>query len=105
MSQLFSPRFIPEAQWIYDAVNIDLVEVHWVHNLQYSLAIEADYQHGQVLTEIQVQEIKARHVEVWQEKLDGEIPEEIPIPHFIIGSGTEEAPYKMNYSSFLLTEE
>ena len=104
MLKLFSPRLIPAAQWEYDAVNIDLVDVHWAHNLQFLLASEANYQHEQILTEAQVQEIKARHVEVWQEVLDGEIPEETPTPHFIVGSGTEEDPYKMSYSSFLLTE-
>lgn len=105
MLKLFESQLIPAAQWEYDAVNIDLVDTHWTHKLQFLLASEASYQHGQTLTETQVQEIKARHTEVWQEVLDGVLPEEIPMPHFIVGSGTEEDPYKMSYSSFLLTEE
>jgi hypothetical protein len=103
MLQLLPAHIIPSAQWEYDAVNIDSVPVIWSHTLQYLLAVEANYQHGQILSEIQVQEIKDRHVEVWQEELDGAIPEEVPMPHFISGSGTEEDPYIMNYSSWLLT--
>ena len=89
---LSSEDSIAAAQWEYDAVNIDLVDVHWAHNLQFLLASEANYQHEQILTETQVQEIKARHVEVWQEELDGEIPEETPTAHFIVGSGTAADP-------------
>ena len=83
MLQLLPTHIIPSAQWEYDAVNIDTVPVIWSHTLQYLLAIEANYQHGQILTEAQIQEIKARHVEVWQEELDGATPEEVPMPHFL----------------------
>jgi hypothetical protein len=95
---------IPGVQWEYDALNIDSVPVMWSHTLQYLLAVEANYQHSQILTEIQVQEIKTRHVEVWKESRDGTIPENVPLPHFISGSGSEEEPYVMNYSSWLLTD-
>jgi hypothetical protein len=103
MVQLFPPYIIPKVQWEYDALNIDAVTVMWSHTLQYLLAVEANYQHGQILTEIQVQEIKARHVEVWKEYRDGAVPEELPLPHFISGTGAAE-PYVMNYSSWLLTD-
>ena len=97
MLQLLPAHIIPRVQWEYDAENIRSVPAIWSHWLQFKLAIEANYQHGQVLTEVQILEIKARHVEVWQEEIDGPIPEEIPMTHFIKNGQIE-------FDSFLLEE-
>jgi len=106
MPVLIAPHKIAAAQWEYDAkITIPDSMPEWSRKLQCLLAKEALYQHEQALTNTQVQEIKARYLETWSVKKDGEVPSEDPLPHFIIGSGTSEDPYKMNYSSFLLTEE
>jgi len=110
MPILFEPRLIPGAQWEYSVEHVDSPEyppggTYSGKRLQFILATEGIYQHEQVLTETQVQEIKVRYAEVWGVDKDGDIPEETPTPFFIVGSGTSVDPYKMNYSSFLLTEE
>ena len=105
MLQLISPKEkVAAAQWEYDAENTDLIEDLAAHKLQYLLAVETTHQHGQILTAAQVQEIKTRCAEVRAELEAAPLREETLNPHFIIGSGTLEDPYKMNYSSFLLTE-
>ena len=105
MLQLISPKEkVAAAQWEYDAENTDLIEDLAVHKLQYLLAAEAEYQHNQALTGVQVQEIKARCAEVRSELEGAPVREETSMPRFIIGSGTSGDPYKMDYSSFLLTE-
>jgi hypothetical protein len=114
MLKLFEPGLIPGAQWAYAARGVESEDyppggVHWGFQLQFDLAHEGTYQHDQVLTATQVQEIKARYVEVWSWPYhDGPMPNDVgdvATPFFIIGSGTSADPYKMNYSSFLLTEE
>ena len=72
MPILLEPRLIPGAQWEYSVEHVGTPEyppggTYSGKRLQFILATEGIYQHEQVLTETQVQEIKVRYAEVWDD--------------------------------------